>query len=52
VEDWEQFFQEKSRRRFDKDRRSRRRRGVEIIIGAALTGAVIVAAIMGLSLFD
>ena len=52
MEDWEQFVQEKSRRRFDKDRRFRRTRGVELIVGAALTGAVIVAAIMGLSLFD
>jgi len=52
VEDWEQFFQEKSRRRFDKDRRFRRRRGIPIIIGGILVGAVIVMAIMGASFFD
>jgi hypothetical protein len=52
VEDWEQFFQEKSRRRFDKDRRSRRGRGIPIIIGGILIGAAIVAAIMGASFFD
>jgi len=52
VEDWEQFFQEKSRRRFDEDRRFRRRRGIPIIIGGILVGAVIVMAIMGASFFD
>jgi len=45
VEDWEQFFLEKSRRRFDKDRRSRRRRE----IGAALTGLLLLAAAVGVA---
>jgi len=52
MEDWEQFFQEKSRRRFDKDRRSRRRRGLQILIGGIAVGGAIAAAIMGMSFFD
>ena len=52
MEDWAQFFQEKSRRRFDKDRRDRRRRAVWIVVAGALIGVAIMAAIMGVNLFD
>jgi hypothetical protein len=52
VEDWERFFQDKSRRRSDKERRKRRRRGLEVVIAGLAVGAAIVAAIMGLSVFD
>jgi len=51
VEDWEQFFQEKSRRRFDKDRRNRRRRQIQYGIGGAIVGLTILAGIVGLSFF-
>lgn len=52
MEDWELFFQEKSRRRSARERHDRLKQGIVIIIGAAVIVLAIVAAIMGLSLFD
>jgi len=52
VEDWEQFFQEKSRRRFEKERRRRRRRSIGIALGGAVIGLAMAAAIVGLNAFN
>jgi hypothetical protein len=45
VEDWEQFFEEKSRRRADEDRRTSRGRNIRtsiiaVLVAAAATGAL------------
>ena len=50
VEDWEQFFVEKSRRRFEKERLERRRLRQQGLIAAAIIGAIVLAAILGLAL--
>ncbi|MGE5562178.1 MAG: hypothetical protein ACM3ZV_02595 [Bacillota bacterium] len=51
MEDWEQHFAEKSRRRFDKERLDRRRQRRNAYIAAALIGSGILAAIAGLAIF-
>jgi len=50
VEDWEQFFAEKSRRRADKERRVERRRRTEAWIAAGFICALLAAGILGLAL--
>ena len=49
VEDWEQFFVAKSRRRFERERFDRRRRRLGAVIGAAILTLVIVLGIIGLA---
>jgi hypothetical protein len=49
VEDWEQFFVEKSRRRFEKERAQRRRHLKHGIVGAAIIAALIAGAILALA---
>jgi hypothetical protein len=52
VEDWELFFQEKSRRRSARERQQRLKQGIAILVGAALVVVAVVGAIMSLSFFD
>ena len=49
MEDWEQFFAEKSRRRADKERRERRRRRNDRLIAGAVIGLILIGAIAALS---
>jgi hypothetical protein len=49
VEDWEEFFLEKSRRRFDKERLERRRERTRTAITATLLVVLILFAIVGLA---
>jgi len=49
VEDWEQFFADKSRRRADKDLAERRRARRGQIISVIVIGGVITAAIIALA---
>lgn len=49
MEDWEQFFADKSRRRADKERRLSRRRRLEGLIAGAVIVAFLVAGILGLA---
>jgi predicted nucleic acid-binding Zn ribbon protein len=51
VDDWEQFFQEKSRRRLNRERRRRRQRNIAIALGSAVIGLAIAAGIVGLNAF-
>ena len=51
MEDWEQFFVEKSRRRADKDRAERRRRRTNQI-GLAFAIAVLVGSIIALTIVE
>ena len=50
MEDWEQFFVEKSRRRFEKEQAERRRRRNQGLITALIIGAAMIAAISILAL--
>jgi uncharacterized membrane protein YidH (DUF202 family) len=50
VEDWEQFFTEKSRRRADVERQEERRRLRQTILGVAAVAALVFAAIALLAL--
>jgi hypothetical protein len=50
MEDWEQFFVEKSRRRADKERLAQRKRRVTALIAAGLIAALLAAGIVGLAL--
>jgi hypothetical protein len=50
VEDWEQFFVEKSRRRFDKERAERLRLRRQSIIAGVIVTLVITGAIVALSI--
>jgi hypothetical protein len=50
MEDWEQFFVEKSRRRADKERLEERRRRRQTIVSAGLVALLVFAAIAGLAL--
>lgn len=50
MEDWEQFFVEKSARRADKDRRERRRRKLEAAIATFAIGATLIGGIIALAL--
>ena len=49
MEDWEEFFLEKSRRRFDKAEREHRRQQSRIAISAALIVLLVLAGIVGLA---
>jgi hypothetical protein len=48
VEDWEQFFVEKSRRRFEKERLEQRRRQTGTLIATAVIVLAMVVAILTL----
>jgi len=50
VEDWEQFFVEKSRRRFEKERLDRRRHRKQGVIAAVITSAIVLSAIFALAM--
>jgi hypothetical protein len=50
VEDWEQFFVEKSRRRADKERFEQRRHRRQTILAVAMVAVLILAAIAALVL--
>jgi hypothetical protein len=50
VEDWEQFFVDKSRRRFDKDRLDRRRRRLKSSLAVGVLGALLLFAIVALAM--
>jgi hypothetical protein len=49
VEDWEEFFLEKSRRRFDEAERERRRERTRTTIAVALLVLVVIFGIVGLA---
>jgi hypothetical protein len=49
VEDWEQFFIEKSRRRFEKDRVRRRRPLLALLIVVTVACAILVGASFALT---
>jgi hypothetical protein len=48
MEDWEQFFVEKSRRRFERERSHRRRSLANLTIVAAVAGLLLAGAIASL----
>jgi hypothetical protein len=50
VDDWEQHFVEKSRRRFDKERAERRRRRGNRLIAAVALGSLILVGILALAI--
>jgi hypothetical protein len=50
VEDWEEFFVEKSRRRADKERRAERKRRNEALVAAAVICLLLAVGIVGLAL--
>lgn len=50
MDDWEVHFAEKSRRRFEKERLKRRRRITRSLIGVAVAGGILAAAILGFGL--
>ena len=50
MEDWEEFFLEKSRRRFDKAERDRRRQQTHTAITVGLLIVIVVFGIAGLAL--
>jgi hypothetical protein len=50
VEDWEQFFVEKSRRRYDKERAERLRLRRQSYIAGAIITLLIIGAIVALSI--
>lgn len=52
MEDWEQFFVEKSRRRFEKDRSERRRERAKLTIAAAVIALIVVGAIASLAVLS
>ena len=45
MDDWERHFFEKSRRRFEKERRERRMRSARTLMGAAFAALAIAGAI-------
>lgn len=49
MEDWEQFFVEKSRRRFEKERLERRRQRTQGVIAAVVVGLILIGAIVALA---
>jgi hypothetical protein len=50
VKDWEQFFVEKSRRRFEKERAARRRQRTQGLIAAIVVGVIVLGAILALAI--
>jgi hypothetical protein len=51
VEDWEEFFAEKSRRRADKEWRAVRRRRTQTLIAAGVVCALVAGGIVALMLW-
>jgi hypothetical protein len=51
VDDWEQHFVEKSRRRFEKERIEQRRQRAGAVFAAVLIGTVIAVGIVALAVF-
>jgi hypothetical protein len=49
VEDWEQFFAEKSRRRFEVERGERRRNRAKLGLAGAVVALLVVGAIVVLA---
>lgn len=49
MEDWEEFFLEKSRRRFEQERDERRRDRIKAAIAAGTVALLVIAAIVGLA---
>lgn len=49
MEDWEQFFAEKSRRRFEKERDERRRNRTRLTLAAGVITLLVVTAVVGLA---
>lgn len=49
MDDWEQHFLEKSRRRFDKERDERRRARARLTITGVLLALLFIAAVVGLA---
>ena len=50
MEDWEQFFAEKSRRRFEMEREEMRRDRQKLLLAAGVITLMVIAAIIGLSI--
>lgn len=50
VEDWEQFFVEKSRRRSHKQRLERQRRRTTLTLSTGLVALAVIGAVVGLAL--
>jgi hypothetical protein len=50
VEDWEQHFLEKSRRRFEKERLEKRRHNMLRLVAAVAIGATIVGGLAALAI--
>jgi hypothetical protein len=50
VEDWEQFFAEKSRRRFEVEREEMRRDRLRLALAAGLIGLLVIVAMLGLAI--
>jgi hypothetical protein len=50
VEDWEQFFLEKSRRRFETERQERRRNQFRLTIAVGVVVMLVVGAVAGLAM--
>jgi len=49
VEDWEQFFVEKSHRRFDKERNERRSQRAKTSLAAALLVLIVLGGVVALA---
>lgn len=49
MEDWEEFFLEKSRRRFEKERLERRRQRLGGWVTAVILGLIIIGGLIGLA---
>jgi hypothetical protein len=52
VDDWEQHFVEKSRRRFEKERHERRRTWTRLAVAGAIVVIIVVGAVLGLAAWE
>jgi predicted nucleic acid-binding Zn ribbon protein len=52
VDDWEQHFVEKSRRRFEKERHDRRRSRTGLALAALILVIVVIGAVLGLTVWE
>ena len=50
MEDWEQFFVEKSRRRFEKERQAQRQQRIAFLIGGLVIGLIIVGGLVAIAM--
>lgn len=50
MEDWEEFFVQKSRRRSEKERAERSRERARFTVAATVVGLLVFAAVVGLAL--